>query len=108
MASIPRVLWPLLSPTGIFLVPGVLHDYGYKYRYLVTANNKKLKTFKWYSRGEWDCLFLKVALKENDMRTKSKTVKVFMDAYTYLAWFGIRMGGWVAWNKHRKAEKEMS
>ncbi|HHM06018.1 MAG TPA: DUF1353 domain-containing protein [Gammaproteobacteria bacterium] len=30
-ASIPRPLWALLSPTGLLLIPGLLHDYGYKY-----------------------------------------------------------------------------
>ena len=30
-ASIPRMFWPLLSPTGILFIPGLLHDYGYKY-----------------------------------------------------------------------------
>ena len=31
-ASIPRPLWPLLSPTGLFLIPSLFHDYAYKKR----------------------------------------------------------------------------
>ena len=30
-ASIPRPLWAFLSPVGLLLIPGLIHDYGYKF-----------------------------------------------------------------------------
>jgi len=30
-ASIPRPFWFFLSPVGLLLIPGLIHDYGYKY-----------------------------------------------------------------------------
>ena len=33
-ASIPRPLWGILSPTGLLLIPGLIHDFAYRYDYL--------------------------------------------------------------------------
>jgi len=34
-ASIPRALWWLLSPFGVLLEGGIVHDFGYQYGYLL-------------------------------------------------------------------------
>jgi len=33
-ASIPRPLWVILSPTGLLLIPGLIHDFGYRFDYI--------------------------------------------------------------------------
>ena len=34
-ASVPRLLWGLLSPTGLLLIGGLVHDFGYRFDLLV-------------------------------------------------------------------------
>ncbi len=36
-ASIPRLLWPLISPFGPLLEGAILHDFGYQHGYLLAA-----------------------------------------------------------------------
>ena len=33
-ASIPRPFWFFLSPVGLLLIPGLIHDYGYRFGFL--------------------------------------------------------------------------
>lgn len=42
-ASIPRPLWGLLSPTGLLLVPGLIHDFAYRYDYLWALDSADLR-----------------------------------------------------------------
>ena len=39
-ASIPKFLHPFLSPVGVLLIGGLVHDYGYKYATLLKKNKK--------------------------------------------------------------------
>lgn len=92
-ASIPRPLWALLSPVGLLLIPGLIHDYGYKFNQLWQVHKDgTLKPFLENSeRKVWDDLFCSVGRQVNGFS--------FIDS---LAWAGLRMGGFLAWNKHRK------
>jgi len=92
-ASIPQPLWALLSPVGLLLIPGLIHDYGYKFDQLWQINQDgTLKPYMEKSgRKVWDDLFRSVGRQVNGFS--------FIDT---LAWAGLRMGGFIAWNKHRK------
>jgi len=92
-ASIPRPLWALLSPVGLLLIPGLIHDYGYKFDQLWQVNKDgTLTPFLGKSgRKVWDDLFRSVGQQVNGFS--------FIDT---LAWSGLRVGGFIAWNKHRK------
>jgi hypothetical protein len=91
-ASIPRPLWSILSPVGLLLIPGLIHDYGYRYNQLWKINDGEVMPFpKKPDREYWDALFLKVSLKINGL--------VLINI---LAWIALTLGGWYTWRKRRK------
>jgi hypothetical protein len=59
-ASIPRVLWAFLNPIGLLLIPGLIHDYGYRHRQLWIIDEDSMEAVP-YMEGEdkaqWDQLF---------------------------------------------------
>jgi len=91
-ASIPRIFWAVLSPTGLLLIPGLLHDYAYKYDYLLTTDmyGQQLPVDDAAGRKHWDKMFREEAIRVNGFHV-----------INYIAWLSLRAGGWMAWNKHR-------
>src|SRR5210317_2522394 len=52
-ASVPKFLATFLSPVGVLLVGGLVHDYGYKYKTLLKADKKTTigdKDQRWMDR----------------------------------------------------------
>ena len=92
-ASIPKIFRNLLSPTGILLIPGLLHDFGYRYNYLLSFDTTTEIDMIYCSAGQkfFDQLFLDVAKQINGMHRIDK-----------LAYYALRVGGKKAWNEHRK------
>ncbi len=91
-ASIPRPFWAILSPTGLLLIPGLIHDYGYKYDQLwkKDENNKIIEYMRGAGKNYWDKLFLEVGKQVNGFALIDR-----------IAWLGVAIGGGGAWNKHR-------
>lgn len=94
-ASIPRFLWGLLSPVGLLLVPGLIHDYGYKHNMLIRILGDGSKESFRHGAGQkyFDQLFLDVAKQVNGM-----------SIIDYLAWLSLRLFGRFAWNGHRERD----
>ena len=48
-ASVPKFLGQFLSPVGVLLIGGLMHDYGYKYETLLLKNGKTIgkRSQKW-------------------------------------------------------------
>ena len=92
-ASVPKFLAQFLSPVGVLLIGGLIHDYGYKYETLLLKNKKTIgiKTQKWM-----DQTFRDINIEVNGF--------YFLN---YLAYWALRLGGWVAWNKHRKVNAKI-
>ncbi len=95
-ASIPRPFWFLLPPTGLLLIPGLIHDFAYRYNYLWLVNEKNGQ--KYYSKYEynsgqkyWDMLFRQISVSVNGM--------VYIDRF---AWYSLSIFGWVAWKRNRQ------
>ena len=86
-ASVPKFLGQFLSPVGVLLIGGLVHDYGYKYETLLLKNGKTIgkRSQKWM-----DITFRDINIEVNGF--------YFMN---YLAYWALRLGGFVAWNKHR-------
>lgn len=84
----------LLSPVGIMLVAGIIHDFAYSYGYLWRYDGDQLVKYKYGDgeRLEWDELFLNVNLQVNGV--------IYAD---HLAAGLLKMFGGVAWDKARKA-----
>ncbi len=91
-ASIPRPFWAILSPIGLLLIPGLIHDYGYKYDqlWMKGENNEILEFKKGKGKSYWDKLFLEVGKQVNGFAPIDR-----------IAWLGVVLGGGGAWKKHR-------
>ena len=92
-ASIPRIFWNLLTPTGIFFIPGLFHDFGYTYNYYLDVNGDKI--FLGAGRKFFDKQFGKLGVFINEMK--------FLDKVAFIA---LRGFGFFAWRKHRKEQKD--
>ena len=92
-ASIPKALRIFLSPTGLLLIPGLLHDYAYKYNELLESGIGSERKSYMPKAGKmfWDKMFREEATRVNGM-----------SAINWAAWSGLFVGGHLAWWKHRR------
>ena len=88
-ASIPKFLRTFFSPVGVLLIGGLVHDYAYKYKTLLEVNKKK--TMGDLTQKRADEIFRDINIVVNGFYTMN-----------YLAYWSLRLGGFVAWNGHRK------
>lgn len=97
-ASVPRPLRWLISPVGVFLIPSLLHDFGYTYDYQwLSVNGRFVKVQLNLSKDRrwvWDRQFYEVSIEVNGMKWLSKA-----------AYATLRFGGWLAWRNSRKAKQ---
>ena len=97
-ASIPRIFWGILAPTGLLLIPGLVHDFAYRYDCLLRhpRNGGPLEEYKrGAGRRYWDDLFRDVAISVNGFKIINR-----------VAWLALRVGGWSAWGKRRREASE--
>ena len=92
-ASVPKFLGQFLSPVGVLLIGGLIHDYGYKYETLLLKSGKTIgvKPQKWM-----DEIFRDINIEVNGFYLLN-----------YLAYWALRVGGFVAWNKHRNVNAKI-
>jgi|TARA_Y100000780_G_C13678459_1_gene415086 uncharacterized membrane protein len=88
-ASIPKFLHTFLSPVGVLLMGGLIHDYAYKYQTLLEIN--KADTLGVISQKRADEIFRDINIGVNGFYLMN-----------YLAYYSLRLGGFLAWRKHRK------
>ena len=95
-ASIPRIFWFLLSPVGLLLIPGLVHDYAYKYNQLWEIDDGVVKPyFKGGGKRRWDRLFLAAGKQINGLSILNA-----------IAWAAVVLGGRRAWKQHRDVGAE--
>ena len=92
-ASVPKFLAQFLSPVGVLLIGGLIHDYGYKYETLLKKDGT---TIDKRSQRWMDAVFRDINIDINGF--------YFLN---YLAYWALRLGGWVAWRKHRKVNAQI-
>ena len=92
-ASIPKFLHTWLSPVGVLLMGGLVHDYAYKY---ATLKRKGEGTYGILTQKEADVIFRDINIEINGFH--------FLN---YLAYWALRLGGFVAWNGHRKVNAQV-
>ena len=92
-ASIPKFLRTFFSPVGVLLIGGLEHDYMYKYTHCkpVSAKGALLVV----DQKKADQIFRDINIVVNGFYTMN-----------YLAYWSLRIGGFVAWNGHRKRDKK--
>ena len=88
-ASIPKFLHTFLSPVGVLLMGGLVHDYAYKYQTLLEIN--KADTLGVISQKRADEIFRDINIGVNGFYLMN-----------YLVYYSLRLGGFLAWRKHRK------
>lgn len=81
-ASIPRILWNILPPWGRYGKACVIHDW-------------------LYQSGEL------TRKRSDEILLEAMKVLAVGNAARYAIYWGVRIGGWVAWNKHRKEDKPL-
>ena len=95
-ASIPRPLWAILNPIGLLLIPGLIHDYGYRYRQLWKVKNGTLCPYKkGAGKTTWDRLFREIGRDVNGM-----------SFINFAAWLAVYFGGHFAWRSNRKKDEQ--
>ena len=92
-ASIPKFLRTFFSPVGVILVGGLVHDYMYKYSALKRTGKGGLLLV---DQKKADEIFRDINIEVNGF--------YFMN---YLSYWSLRLGGWVAWNGHRKRNSKI-
>ena len=92
-ASIPKFLRTFFSPVGVLLIGGLVHDYMYKYTHCKPVSAKGALLVVDQKRA--DQIFRDINIVVNGFYTMN-----------YLAYWSLRIGGFVAWNGHRKREKK--
>ncbi len=93
-ASIPKFLHTWLSPVGVLLMGGLVHDYAYKYETLLKVNKKE--TMGAINQKKADQIFRDINIDNNGF--------YFLN---YLAYWALRVGGFMAWNGHRKVNAKI-
>ena len=94
-ASIPKFLRTFFSPVGVLLIGGLVHDYMYKYTACKPADPKG--SLLLVDQKKADQIFRDINIEVNGF--------YFMN---YLAYWSLRLGGFVAWNGHRKRNAKIT
>ena len=92
-ASIPKFLRTFFSPVGVLLIGGLVHDYMYKYTHCKPVSAKSALLVVDQKRA--DQIFRDINIVVNGFYTMN-----------YLAYWSLRIGGFVAWNGHRKKDNK--
>lgn len=91
-ASIPRFLWAILSPTGLLLIQGLIHDYAYRYGQLWQVENSTVRPYNAdASKADWDRLFRQTGRAVNGM-----------SVINFAAWLAVYLLGYCAWRTNRR------
>ena len=93
-ASIPKFLRTFFSPVGVLLIGGLVHDYAYKYKTLLKKNKKD--TMGDITQKRADEIFRDINIIVNGFYSMNR-----------LAYWSLRLGGFVAWNGHRKRNSKI-
>ena len=93
-ASIPKFLRTFFSPVGVLLIGGLVHDYAYKYKTLLKKNKKD--TMGEITQKKADEIFRDINIIVNGFYSMNR-----------LAYWSLRLGGFVAWNGHRKRNNKI-
>ena len=93
-ASIPKFLRTFFSPVGVLLVGGLVHDYMYKYACM--KRNDKKGSLLIVDQKKADEIFRDINIEVNGFYVMN-----------WLAYWSLRLGGFVAWNGHRKRNSKI-
>lgn len=94
-SSYPAIVWLLYSPTGLLLVPVIIHDFCFQYNYLWAKKDGETYKFKeGYGFLKWSALIRKVGIERNEL--------LLID---YFTWLMCVTFGWFNWLVFQKKDK---
>ena len=94
-ASIPRIFWTVLSPTGPLLIASLFHDFIYSYNGIIVLENKEFVFYK-MNKSEADHLLKLITDKVNEVT-----------GFGYVAEKALQIGGYFAWHNCRKENAQI-
>jgi len=73
-ASVPRVFWCALSPTGILFIPSLIHDFGYHngFFWATSEDGHRYQYGELFNRETFDQIFYDVCKKVNGIKYVSR------------------------------------
>ena len=84
-ASSPRAFWPLgMDPTGILLVPSLIHDWGYRHDWYFDGSGRRVHEGE--GKRFHDRLLREICAEVNGMVVPG-----------FVAWLALDVFGWRAW-----------
>ncbi len=94
-SSYPAIVWLFYSPTGLLLIPVILHDFCFQYNYLWALQDDRVFKFK-QGNGffKWSALIRNVGIERNEL--------LLID---YFTWLMCIVFGWVNWLTFQRKEK---
>lgn len=101
-ASIPEILWNILPPTGSYGKAAVVHDWLYTHRVVMVHGQVKL----WSGQRTLPFSSQRLVTRAYADSTLYEAMGVLGTGIItrLVIYLGVRMGGWIAWRDHRKAE----
>ena len=94
-SSYPAIVWFFFSPTGLLLIPVILHDFCFQYNYLWAVQDDRVFKFKQGSGFlKWSALIRKVGIERNEL--------LLID---YLTWLMCITFGWINWFAFQKKKE---
>jgi len=90
-ASIPWFLRPFATSFGPLLRGGLVHDYGYRNNHLLDWDGKKI--YEREGQKFFDDLFREIIIETSNLKILATW-----------AWSGVRLFGFMAWNKRREED----
>lgn len=97
-ASIPRLFWNILNPTGYLFIAGFLHDFVYKYQFLYTYS-----AIESLDGGERRIIREFYIQKDADKKFEDLADKICVGAhfFTKCSYIALRAFGSKAWKEHK-------
>ncbi len=93
-ASVPRIFWPLINPTGILLIGSIFHDFGYRYNCFLDENYNIINEEA--GRMFFDEQIRKINIYINDIHSMNT-----------VAWGILKAFGWAAWLNNRRRDRNV-
>lgn len=85
LASVPRIVWPLVSAWDLSFAAPILHDYIYAYRGVLPSGGI-YPSDRTFTRRQADRLFAQLMAEEGVVFWRRR-----------LAWLAVRLFGWLPW-----------
>lgn len=96
-SSYPAIVWLFFSPTGLLLIPVILHDFCFQHNYLWALQDGRIIKFKQDSGFlKWSALIRNVGIERNEL--------LLIDYFTWLMCITFGWINWIAFQKKEKVE----